>query len=72
MKRPQPKRPTVTSRTRVETPAYYGQELPDPDGHLTEEQKKWPVVTELLPVGGTTAERVTEPTLPTPKSSDAG
>ena len=63
MKRSQPKQPTITSRTRVETPACYGQELPDPDGHLTEEQKKWPVVTELLPVGGT-AERVTEPMLP--------
>lgn len=62
MKRPQPKQPTVTARTRVEPPGFYGQELPDPESHLTEEQKKWPVVTELLPVGSAVGGAVVQPT----------
>ena len=30
------------------------QELPDPEGHLTEEQKKWPIVDDIIgsqPIG---------------------
>jgi hypothetical protein len=67
MKRPQPKQPTVTARTRTEPHAFHGQELPDPEGHLTEEQRKWPVVTELLPVGSTAGTAVVEPMEATPK-----
>ncbi len=38
-----PRQPTVTSRTQIEPPHFVIQELPDPEGHLTEEQKKWPI-----------------------------
>lgn len=64
MNRPPRKQPGVTARTRVEPPGDYGQELPDPDAHLTEEQKKWPVVTELLPptTGAAPSPESAEPT----------
>ena len=38
------KRPPVTRETRAEPPHFEIQEMPDPMGHLTEEQKKWPVL----------------------------
>jgi hypothetical protein len=38
------KRPPVTRETRAEPPQFEIQEMPDPMGHLTEEQKKWPVL----------------------------
>lgn len=65
MNRPPRKQPGVTARSRVEPPGDYGQESPDPDAHLTEEQKKWPVVTELLPPTGEAPNP--ESAAPTPK-----
>ncbi len=38
--------PTATSRTTAEPPVFHLQSLPDPDGHLSEEQKKWPLTME--------------------------
>lgn len=48
-KRSKHAQPTATARTRAEPPIFHVDTMPDPDAHLTEEQKKWPVVTELLP-----------------------
>ena len=41
--------PTATSRTTAEPPVFHLQSLPDPDGHLSEEQKKWPLAKEPKP-----------------------
>jgi len=38
------KQPTITRLTKSEPPHFIIQELPDPEGHLTDEQKTWPIV----------------------------
>lgn len=68
MNRPKPKQPTVTSRTKVEPPGWYRQELADPEAHLSEEQKKWPVVTELLPLDAPASQSDTQSAEPQPKA----
>lgn len=47
------KQPTANSRTRAEPPVFHLQTMPDPDAHLTEEQKKWPLIGGWEPLPST-------------------
>lgn len=42
--------PVATSRTRAEPPFFHVYEVADPEAHLSEEQKKWPLVGGWDPV----------------------
>lgn len=64
-----PKRPPVTRQTRGQVYDFVIQEMPDPMGHLTEEQKKWFVLDLDAPKDNEEYEAVSS-TPRAPKSSE--
>ena len=59
------KRPPVTRETRAEEPHFVIQEMPDPMGHLTKEQKKW----ALLDLDAPKDREQSQPYAPPPNES---